>query len=145
MWETTNTSYKAVLKNWFKGTGGGPGLDAAFQTWGDDKLEKYNADIETYDHTDVASHPIVLSQNYSKNKVPFLTVIRMWDKMSDYLLSAKHDPLSIGSGEVGFNDANENDLLNVSVNDNSVKCIKPPSPKKGNMPQPLVELKISPV
>ena len=54
----------------------------------------------------------------------------MWDKMSDYLLSVKHDPLSIGSGEVGFNDANENDMLNVSVNDNSVQCVRPPSPKK---------------
>ena len=97
-------SYKAALKEWFKGTGSGPGIDAAFQTWDDDKLDRYNIDLDTYDHTDVASRPIVLFDNYTRNKIPYLTVIRMWDKLSDYLLSAKHDPLIIGSGEVGFVD-----------------------------------------
>ena len=141
MWETTNTAYKAVLKEWFKGTGGGPGIDAAFQTWGDDKLDKYNVDIETYDHTNVANCPIVLYQNYAKNKVPFLTVIRMWDKMSDYLLSAKHGPLTIGSGELGFNDDHEDDSPDVSVNDRSIKSRKQTSPKKGNLHRPLIDLK----
>ena len=60
--------------------------------------------MKTYNHTDVASRPIVLFHHYSKGKVPWLTVIRMWDKVSDYLLSSKHDPLDIGSGEVGFED-----------------------------------------
>ena len=100
--------YKAALKEWNKGTGGGPGIDAAFQSWDDDKLDKYDVDMETYDHTNIASRPTVLFQCYSKCKVPFLTVIRMWDKLSDYLLSSKHDPLSIGSGEIGFNDDNKN-------------------------------------
>ena len=108
LWETTNVMYKAALKEWNKGTGGGPGIDAAFQSWDDDKLEKYNVDLETYDHTDIASRPTVLFQYYSKGKVPILTVIRMWDKFSDYLLSSKHDPLSIGSGEIGFEDEHEN-------------------------------------
>ena len=104
MWETTNLSYKAALKEWFKGTGGGPGIDVAFQIWGDEKLQKYDVDVDTYDHTDVVARPIVLFDNYNTHKIPYLTVIRMWDKVSDYLLTAKHDPLAIGSGEVGFAD-----------------------------------------
>ena len=107
MWETTNVMYKASLKEWNKGTGGGPGIDAAFQSWNDEKFDKYDVDVETYDHTDIASRPTVLFQMYSRQKVPFLTVIRMWDKMSDFLLSSKHDPLTIGSGEIGFGDEHE--------------------------------------
>ena len=88
-------SYKNSLKEWFKGTGGGPGIDAAFQTWGDEKLQRYDVDIDTYDHTDVVAQPIVLFDNYNSHKIPYLTVIRMWDKVYDYLLSAKHDPLRL--------------------------------------------------
>ena len=62
VWDTTNVSYKAALKDWFKGTGGGPGIDAAFQTWGDEKMEKYDVDLDTYDHTDVNSRPVILFQ-----------------------------------------------------------------------------------
>ena len=38
----------------------------------------------------------------------------MWDKVSDYLLSAKHDPLTIGSGEVGFTDNRSDTSTEVS-------------------------------
>ena len=38
-----------------------------------------------------------------------VTTIRMWDKVSDYLLSAKYDPLTIGGGEVGFADNDGSD------------------------------------
>ena len=34
----------------------------------------------------------------------------MWDEACDYLLSSKHDRLSIGSGEIGFEDTNVNSL-----------------------------------
>ena len=78
--ETTNVLYKACLKDWFKGTGGGPGIDKAFESWNDEMRAKYEYDPETYDHTDVASRPIILFQGYTKNRVPFLTVIRMWDE-----------------------------------------------------------------
>ena len=105
--ETTNVLYKACLKDWYKGTGGGPGIDNAFETWDDEMRTKYNVEPETYDHTDVSSRPIVLFHNYTKNRVPFLTVIRMWDQTCDYLLSSKHDPLKIGSGELGFEDTAE--------------------------------------
>ena len=63
VWETINISYKAALKEWFKGTGGGPGINAAFQTWADDKMEKYDINLDTCDHTDVASRPIILFHN----------------------------------------------------------------------------------
>ena len=130
VWDTTNVSYKAALKDWHKGPGGGPGIDAAFQSWGDDKLEKYDVDLETYDHTDVASRPIVFFQNYSKNKIPFLTVIRMWDKVSDYLLSSKHDPLTIGSGEVGFEDENNDNPPNCSGSSSDLSTLSPLKKKK---------------
>ena len=77
---------------------------------------KYNYDPETYDHTDVASRPIILFQGYTKNRVPFLTVIRMWDEACDFLLSSKHDPLTIGSGEIGFDEGTTTeDLQTASV------------------------------
>ena len=65
-------------------------------------MEKFNIDLETYDHTDVASRPAVLINGYCKNRVPYLTTIHLWDKASDYLLSSKHDPVKIGRGEGGF-------------------------------------------
>ena len=100
--EITNVLYKACLKDWYKGTGGGPGIDNAFESWNDEMRAKYDYDPDTYDHTDVASGPIILFQGYTKNRIPFLTVIRMWDEACDYLLSSKHDKLSIGSGEIGL-------------------------------------------
>ena len=119
--ETTNVSYRACLKDWFKGTGGGPGTDQAFETWNDEMRTKYDYDPETYGHTDVASCPIVLFQSFTKNRVPFLTVIRMWDEACDYLLSSKHDPLTIGSGEIGFEDTATEDIQNGSVTLSPVK------------------------
>ena len=130
LWETTNLSYKTALKEWFKGTGGGPGIDAAFQTWDDDKMDRYNIDLDTYDHTNVASRPIVLFDNYTRNKIPYLTVIRMWDKVSDYLLSAKYDPLMIGSGEVGFADNVCEESTDLSISGKTDKSKREPSPKK---------------
>ena len=138
LWETTNVMYKAALKEWNKGTGGGPGIDAAFQSWDDEKLEKYNVDVNTYDHTDIASRPTVLFQFYTNKKVPFLTVVRMWDKLSDYLLSSKHDPLSIGSGEIGFEIEHHNNhpapSSSSSISSSGVeqpKLIASPQRKKG--------------
>ena len=53
--ETTNVLYKACLKDCFKGIGGGPGIDKAFETWDDEMRTKYNYNPETYDHIDMAS------------------------------------------------------------------------------------------
>ena len=67
-----------------------------------EKLEKFNIDLENYDHTDVAARPAILINGYCKNRVPYLTTIHLWDKLSDYLLSSKYDPVKIGLGEGGF-------------------------------------------
>ena len=94
--------YKEVLYLWFKGNGGGSGVTTMFEGWSDEKLEHFDIDIETYDHTDVSSRPAVLIEGYAKQKAPFLIVAHMWDKMSEYLLSSCHNPLVIGTGEPGI-------------------------------------------
>ena len=86
LWETINVMYKAALKDWNKGTGSGPGINAAFQSWNEEKFDIYDVDVQIYNHTDIHSCPIVLFQNYTTNKILFLTVIPMWDKLSDYIL-----------------------------------------------------------
>ena len=40
VWDTTQVKYKAVLKNWFKGTGGRSGDRTLFDGWSDGKLYK---------------------------------------------------------------------------------------------------------
>ena len=106
-------NYKAVLKEWHKGTGGGSGLATEFEGWSDAKLQRYDIDIDNYDHTDVSSRPAVLINGYCKQRIPYLTAIHLWDKSSDYLLSSRHDPLIIGLGEGGFDVVNE-ELCNTS-------------------------------
>ena len=103
--------YKAALNEWHKGTGGGSGLETEFERWDEDKFDKYGIDVEDYDHTDVEARPLVLFNLYSKNKEPYLTVIRMWDNLVQNLLCAKYDPIYLGTGEVG--------MIDCSVDDNS--------------------------
>ena len=86
----------------YKGTGGGGRLSTEFEGWNDEKLDKYNIDLDTYDHTNIGSRPAVLINGYCNNRVPYLTAIHLWDKASDYLLSSRHDPVRIGRGEGGF-------------------------------------------
>ena len=64
VFNTTMTEYKAVLKNWHKGTGGGPGLDIYFQSWSADELNKYDMDLSEYDHTVVGDRPPIIFENY---------------------------------------------------------------------------------
>lgn len=128
--ETTNVLYKACLKDWYKGTGGGPGIDKAFESWDDEMRTKYNWP-NTYDHTDVVSRPIVLFQNYMKNRVPFLRMTRIWDQACNYLLSSKHDALTIGSCEIGFEDANVNNFhITIEHDQCSSRPISPAKPVK---------------
>ena len=102
IWETTHTNYKKLLSDWFKGICGGLGQSTMFEGWSDKKLETYNFDINTYDHTIVEDRSPNLLVKYSKQRAPYLTVIHLWDKMSDYLLSSIHNKLVIGRGEVGM-------------------------------------------
>jgi len=80
--DTIHILYKAVLKNWFKGTGGGTGDSTLFEGWLDEQLEKYNINPDTYDHTNIATRPAIMMEGYCTQRVPFLTVffcgIKRW-------------------------------------------------------------------
>ena len=104
-----------MLKNWFKGTGGGTGDCSLFEGWSDEKLEKYDIDPDTYDHTNIATRPAIMMEGYCPQRVPFLTVIYMWDKKVDFLLSSRHDPITIGLGEPGMSTASIDNVDNVST------------------------------
>lgn len=81
-------------------------------------MESYNVDPDTYDHTDISSRPAVLIANYCTQRTPYLTVIHLWDKMSDYLLSSRHDHLYIGKGEVGFSDGDSSSRVTTPSRNN---------------------------
>ena len=70
-------------------------------------MEKFNIDLDNYDHTNVITRPVVLINRNCKQRIPYLTVIHLWGKCSDYLLSSRHDPLKIGLGEGGFEGASD--------------------------------------
>ena len=63
------TVYKALLHKWHKGTGGGPGLDIYFESQSQEKKEKYDIDLDTYDHTNVADWSPILIENYVQDDV----------------------------------------------------------------------------
>ena len=94
------------MGEWNKGTGGGSGLETEFERWADDveKFDKYGINLSDYDHTDMENRPLILFNLYTKNKEPYLTVIRLWDNKIDNLLCAKYFPIHIGKGEVGMDD-----------------------------------------
>ena len=89
VFSTTMTEYKGILNNWHKGTGGGSGLDVYFQSWSEENNNKYDIDLETYDHTQVGNRPAILFDNYINDAVkkPYLTIIHLWDDISHNLLS----------------------------------------------------------
>ena len=58
--DTTMTEYKAVLKQWNKGTSGDPGLDIHFDTWDEDKFTKYNLYLENCNHALITDCPPIL-------------------------------------------------------------------------------------
>ena len=73
-----------------------------FEGWSANKLSKYDIDLDTYDHSEIANRPAILVQCYSNHKSPFLTVIHLWDKFADYVLSSRHNPINISLGEPGM-------------------------------------------
>ena len=40
-----------------------------FEDWGGKKLNKYDVDIEAYNHTNIRERPSILIDSYSKKKV----------------------------------------------------------------------------
>jgi len=121
VYATTLTEYKEYLSNWNKGTGGGLGLSSKFETWSQDKLDKYDIDPTIYDHTNVKNRPSILMEGYTKKKM-YLTVMFMWDKKLEFILSAKYDPLKIERGEDGL--AREENNEDVSMSGMSSLCSK---------------------
>lgn len=101
VYNTTLVEYKVKLTIWNKGTGGGSGLKAHFETWNSDKFNKCDIDEYTYDHTDIAIHPPILMDIYAKKK-KYLTYTFLWDSKIDYLISSEYDPLKLGRGKAGM-------------------------------------------
>ena len=102
LYNTIKTEYKVLLRKWHKGTGGDPGLDMYFELWSQSKKDKYDINLDIYDHTNVADRLPILIENYIQNytKKPCLTVFHMWDEKSSNLLSSKHDPFHTSKGEI---------------------------------------------
>ena len=94
-------------------------------------MEKYDIDPEEYDHTNVASHPAILLSRYTKYRVPYITIIRLWYKASDYLLSSRHDSLKIGGGEPAIRD--DTTAITVSSGSVATASVKRKSSAKSNI------------
>lgn len=107
VYTTTVTEYKAVLNKWHKGTGGGPGLSIYLESWSSEKLDKYNIDMDQYDHTIVSNRSVIIFDNYhnDSNRKLYLMIIRLWDDISHNLLSSRYDPFQIKGGEIGVEDS----------------------------------------
>ena len=125
VWETTLKQYKACLKDWFKGTGGGSGLASEFETWDEEKFEKYGIELESYDHMDIKSRPSILMHLYTKQREPYVTFIHVWDEKSQGLLSSKYEKLIVVHNEPGVSSPqNSNTPSNVNVSTTSTSSIK---------------------
>ena len=62
----------------------------------------------------ISTRPAVLIHGYCKNRTPFLTLIHLWDRQSDYLLSSRHDTLMIGLGKGGMSNDNDDSTISSS-------------------------------
>lgn len=51
--------------------GGGPVLSPLFDGWINRKLDKYNDDMDTYDHTNRGSRPFILFAGYCSQRTKF--------------------------------------------------------------------------
>ena len=125
VYRTVLTEYKAMLYKWYKGTGGGSGVSTMFQNWSDEKKDRYDVIVEEYDHSNVKERPSILIDNYSKKK--YLTIIFLWDEEKDYILGSKYNPVSIGIGEAGIINMEEETTVS------QMTSRSPPPKVKGTM------------
>ena len=124
------TQYRNMMTKWFLGTGGRDGRSTLFENWDAVKLEKYDIDPDEYDHTNMASRPSILINNYHTHKTPYLTMIFLWDEKVDFLLSSKYDPLDTGTGEAGIvQDEDTSFNGSISGHTSSSSSIRRRSPK----------------
>ena len=113
---------------WYSGTGGGLGDKSLFETWSDEKLTKYDINIDNYDHCDISDKPSILFDGYSKRK-KYLTIIFLWDELTDMLLCSKYDPFKMGKGEAGFRQDSES-ASHTEQDDASISGLSATSDKK---------------
>ena len=107
--------YKAILKLWYKGTGGGSGNSTLFENWYHEKLDKYDVDVDIYDHTKVSMRLSILMDKYV-NKKKYITVIFLWGELSYHLLSSKYDPvMTKGGNEMGIPKPNDTSVSGIST------------------------------
>ena len=121
--------YKSILKLWYSGTGGGSGDKSLFETWSDEKLTKYEINMDNYDHCDIAERPSILFDGYSKRK-KYLTIIFLWDELTDMLLCSKYDPFKMGKGEAGFRQDSDSSP-HIEQDDASISGLSGTSDKNG--------------
>ena len=83
---------------------------------------------------------------YSKNKEPYLTVIRLWDNTVDNILCAKYFQIHIGNGEVGMGQEKlseeDTSLTSRSFASRTVTCSSTSSKKSGKRKNDLNETAI---
>ena len=94
-----------------------------FEGWSEEKLLKYDIDVESYNHSDISSCTAILTEVYYKQRWKFLTLVHMWNKLSDGLFSSRYGPVQIRSNEVGM-DANTTSVVTVSTVSSASKCGK---------------------
>ena len=46
-----------------------------FEGWSDAKIDKFDVDVEKYDHTNVETKPVVIIAGYCKYQTPYLKII----------------------------------------------------------------------
>ena len=70
----------------------GDGRSTLFENWDAVKLEKYDINPDEYDHTNMASRPSILIDNYHTHKTPYLTMIFLWDEKVDFFYPRSMTP-----------------------------------------------------
>ena len=90
-----------MLNLWLSGTGGDFSELSMFETWSQEKLDRWDINLRVYDHTNVEIRPSILIDEYAKHK-KYLTMIFLWNKKKDYILASKYNSLKIGEGEAGL-------------------------------------------
>ena len=103
IWDTTIPMYKSLLTNWYKGTGGGPGLTSMFESWSDEQFDRFGIQKDNYDHTNIKSRHPIMASLYDDNYSPYLTFIFMHDSAHGNMLCSKYEPLATSRGEFGIN------------------------------------------
>ena len=72
----------------------------------------------------MTTRPGISLDTYFSQRIPYLTVIHLWDQSSDFLLASRHDHLTIGMGELGMGDEENISTIEMSSSTRSPIKIK---------------------